>query len=124
MRYTGELGSPSGVPTRAVVISFKGPLLLLAAAGITGLLGVEYIRLLEPAQAREIEAACRGMRPSQQNKALGTLPVTAPDFTAQDHTGKSVRLSDYRGKVVLLRTWASWCGTCKAEQPSLEALAG
>jgi thiol-disulfide isomerase/thioredoxin len=34
-----------------------------------------------------------------------------------------VKLSDFRGKVVLLRFWGSWCETCKAEQPSLEQVA-
>ncbi len=102
----------------------RKPILLIAAAGITALLGVEYLRLLGPAQAREVEAACAGMRPTVANKAIGTVPTKAPEFTAQDHSGKMVKLSDYRGKVVLLRFWASWCETCKSEQPSLEDLAG
>ena len=97
--------------------------LLVAAAGITALLGIEYLRLLKPAQAREIEAACRGLKPTARNTALGVLPTRAPEFEAQDHTGKMVKLSDFRGKVVLLRFWGSWCDTCKAEQPSLEEVA-
>jgi thiol-disulfide isomerase/thioredoxin len=97
--------------------------LLVAAASITALLGIEYLRLLKPAQAREVEAACRGLRPAPRNAALGVLPTRAPDFEAQDWSGKMVKLSDFRGKVVLLRFWGSWCETCKAEQPSLEDLA-
>ncbi len=97
--------------------------LLVAAASLTALLGIEYLRLLKPAQAREVEAACRGLKPAARNAALGALPTRAPDFEAQDHTGKMVKLSDFRGKVVLLRFWGSWCETCKAEQPSLEDLA-
>ena len=102
----------------------KKQIFVVVALGITALLAVEYLRLLQPAQARELEAACRGLRPAEQNRALGALPTKAPDFTAQDHTGRMVSLSDYRGKVVLVRFWASWCETCKAEQPSLEDLAG
>jgi len=105
------------------VTSLKKPILLVVAVAITALLGIEYLRLLRPAQAREVAAACRGLRPSSQNRALGSLPTKAPDFTAQDHTGRMVSLSDFRGKVVVLRFWASWCSTCKAEQPSLEELA-
>ena len=102
----------------------RKPIVLVAAAGITALLGVQYLSLLRPAQAREVASACRGIKPSVTNKSLGAVPTKAPDFTAQDHSGKMVKLSDYRGKVVLLRFWASWCETCKAEQPSLEDLAG
>jgi peroxiredoxin len=47
----------------------------------------------------------------------------APDFTAQTLDGQSVRLSDYRGNIVLLNFWATWCPPCVRETPRLVQVA-
>ena len=48
---------------------------------------------------------------------------TAPDFDAvQLPTGRPASIEDYRGKVVLLNIWATWCAPCKVEMPSMEHL--
>ena len=45
----------------------------------------------------------------------------APDFTVTDAEGNAVKLSDFRGKGVVLNFWASWCGPCKMEMPHFQA---
>jgi peroxiredoxin len=54
-----------------------------------------------------------------------TLPAikpafTAPAFALRDIDGKMHRLSDYRGKLVILNFWATWCPPCRDEMPSME----
>lgn len=48
--------------------------------------------------------------------------VTAPDFTLSDMQGIAHKLVDYRGSVVVLNFWASWCPECVREMPSLDSL--
>jgi len=64
--------------------------------------------------------------PSQQSEVTSqssqsTDPL-APDFTLKDLNGKDVKLSDYKGKVVILNFWAVWCKYCKQEMPDFNEL--
>jgi peroxiredoxin len=70
------------------------------------------------------EAACDALQPAPGNAALGRLPTQAPDFTLKDYAGREVRLSSLKGQVVLVNFWATWCGTCVVEMPSMERLVG
>lgn len=52
-------------------------------------------------------------------------PASKPlDFTLPDLSGKPVRISDFRGNIVFLHFWATWCGACVEEMPAIKRLAG
>ncbi|HBP87043.1 MAG TPA: thiol-disulfide oxidoreductase ResA [Nitrospiraceae bacterium] len=60
--------------------------------------------------------------PAQSVASRPSTGSLAPDFRLMDLHGKAVSLSDFKGKVVLLNFWATWCGPCRIEMPAMEAL--
>jgi peroxiredoxin len=60
--------------------------------------------------------------------AVGTMAASdltgqsAPDFALKSATGENLRLSEYRGDVVMINFWATWCGPCRQEMPLLDDL--
>ena len=57
--------------------------------------------------------------------SLGIEPIAkkpAPNFGLKDINGRTIRLRDFKGKVVLVNFWATWCPSCRFEMPSMEAL--
>ena len=53
---------------------------------------------------------------------MATAPLRLPDLSFEDADGKPKKLSDWRGKTVLLNLWATWCVPCRKEMPALDAL--
>ena len=105
--------------------------LLLASCGSdssepSGDAGPEPANLESSAQSQETPPA---VELSELEARLGSLGFQIPkeelqaiDFTLQDLTGRETSLNAFRGKVVFLNFWATWCGPCRAEIPSMEKL--
>jgi len=65
-------------------------------------------------------SACGQEAKKYENQYLVRVGDTAPDFTVAEAGGKSYKLSDLKGKVVMLQFTASWCSVCRKEMPFIE----
>lgn len=63
-----------------------------------------------------------GLTRSKQVRNLAMRGIAAPPFDTVDILGKTQRLGDHKGEVVLVNIWATWCGPCRNEMPKLDSL--
>jgi thiol-disulfide isomerase/thioredoxin len=82
--------------------------------GVTGLQTVLLLLFLSAAAVAEEDLS--------HSFARIDPPRSVPDFSLPDMDGKPHALHDYRGKVVLINFWATWCPPCRREMPALEQL--
>jgi thiol-disulfide isomerase/thioredoxin len=121
-----DLTSPKPAATRRIPLAI-GAVVIGAAIGFGGLYG--FGALKQPAG----DPACRGAVTLAQKIAplahgevaaltMATAPLRLPDLAFADGDGQPKKLSDWRGKTVLVNLWATWCVPCRKEMPALEQL--
>jgi thiol-disulfide isomerase/thioredoxin len=117
--------SPAG--TRRIPLAIGAVLVGVAIgfAGIYGFGGLKRSTAGTTACAATVELS-RKLAPLVHGEVaaltMASAPLQLPDLTFQDADGQPRKLSDWRGRTVLLNLWATWCVPCRKEMPALESL--
>ncbi len=122
-----ELPSPRPAATRRIPIAIAA-VVIGAAIGFAGIYGIGGLRGTatgDPA-CRGAVALARKIAPLAHGEVaaltMATAPLRLPDLAFEDADGKPKKLSDWRGRTVLVNLWATWCVPCRKEMPALEGL--
>jgi thiol-disulfide isomerase/thioredoxin len=122
-----EMPSPRPAATRRIPLVL-GAVLIGTAIGFAGIYG---IRGLKPnasgdSACRPAVDLARKLAPLAHGEVaaltMATAPLRLPDLVFEDADGKPKKLSDWRGRTVLVNLWATWCVPCRKEMPALEGL--
>ena len=122
-----DLPSPRPQATRRIPIAI-GAVVIGAAIGFAGVLGIGGLRRNaagDPACRGAVNLASRLAPLAHGEVAALTMaaePLRLPDLVFSDADGKPKKLSDWRGRTVLVNLWATWCVPCRREMPALDAL--
>lgn len=76
----------------------------------------------ENSTAQQKNRQLKNFKVKPKNKVKSNNLIKAPDFTLADLKGNQIKLSDLKGKVVLLNFWGTWCGPCRKEIPDFVKL--
>src|SRR6266436_951643 len=122
-----ELLSPRASTVRRIPFAI-GAVVIGAAIGFAGVYGIGGLK-----RGAGGDPACRGavdlahkLAPLAQGEVaamtMATAPLMLPDLAFEDASGQPKKLSDWRGRTVLVNLWATWCVPCRKEMPALESL--
>src|ERR1700726_2106413 len=122
-----ELPSPLPVAARRIPVAIATVLIggLIGFAGVYGLGGLKRNPAGDPACRGAVDLAAK-LAPLAHGEVaaltMATTPLRLPDLAFEDADGKPRKLSDWRGRTVLVNLWATWCVPCRKEMPALEGL--
>jgi thiol-disulfide isomerase/thioredoxin len=121
--------SPRPAATRRIPVAI-GAVLIGAVIGFAGVYGIGGLRRNtggDPA-CRPAVALSQKLAPLAHGEVaaltMATTPLKLPDLAFEDANGQPKKLSDWRGRTVLVNLWATWCVPCRREMPALDALQG
>jgi thiol-disulfide isomerase/thioredoxin len=122
-----ERPSPHPAAMRRIPITIAAVLVgaVIGFAGVYGIGGLKHGAAGDPACRGAVDLA-RRLAPLAHGEVaaltMATAPLRLPDLAFEDAEGRSKKLSDWRGRTVLVNLWATWCVPCRKEMPALENL--
>src|SRR5947207_15107306 len=118
---------PRPTATRRIPIAAGAVVIgaLIGFAGVYGIGGLNRTATGDPACRPAVDLA-RKLAPLAHGEVaaltMATSPLRLPDLAFEDAEGKPRKLSEWRGKTVLVNLWATWCVPCRKEMPALDSL--
>src|SRR4030088_1263003 len=122
-----ELPSPRPAAMRRIPYAIVAVLIgaVIGSAGLYGIGGLKRNAAGDSACRPAVDLA-RKLAPLAHGEVaaltMATAPLRLPDLAFEDADGKPKKLSDWRGRTVLVNLWATWCVPCRREMPALESL--
>jgi thiol-disulfide isomerase/thioredoxin len=119
--------TPIPAPTRRLPLAIGAVLIggAIGFAAVYGIGGLKHTTAGDPACRAAVDTAQR-IAPLAHGEVaaltMATTPLQLPDLAFEDGDGKAKKLSDWRGKTVLVNLWATWCVPCRKEMPALDGL--